>query len=47
MIPWIRALFTNVATAKLPDAPDGNPILSFVMDRTSFVGASVPMDSCN
>ncbi len=44
MIPWVRALFTNAATAKLPDAPDGNPILSFVMDITSFVGAaSVPM----
>lgn len=39
MIPWTRRLFYKKADANLPDAPDGLPILNFVMDFTSFVGA--------
>lgn len=47
MIPWVRRLFyadPNKGNYGIPDAPDGRPALSFVMDITSFVGAcEVPL----
>lgn len=46
MIPQLRALFFNAhkSGVHIPDAPDGGPILGFVMDFTSFVGnAAVPL----
>lgn len=46
MIPQVRRLFYLDAEAPshgIPDAPDGGPILGFVMDFTTFVGnATVP-----
>lgn len=48
MIPPIRKLFyvgsdglQSLGAANIPDAPDGAPILGFVMDFTSFVAASL------
>lgn len=46
MIPWVRRLFyiPENGSVKLPDAPDGQPALSFVMDITGFVGnCEVPL----
>lgn len=46
MIPPLRALFFNAhkSGVHIPDAPDGGPILGFIMDFTSFVGnAAVPL----
>ncbi|ODQ82923.1 hypothetical protein BABINDRAFT_57018 [Babjeviella inositovora NRRL Y-12698] len=40
MIPWVKALFVSSNQVHLPDAPDGNPPLSFMMDFTSYVGAA-------
>lgn len=43
MIPWVKALFvqTNVS---MPNAPDGNPPLSFIIDFTEYLGnACVPL----
>lgn len=50
MIPTLRALFYNGGTgvlantikgpSNIPNAPDGQPVLSFIMDLTTFVGAS-------
>lgn len=54
MIPSLRALFYNgvgsgttviIAPHNIPNAPDGQPVLSFLMDLTSFVGnAQVPLN---
>ncbi|KAL6948570.1 hypothetical protein ACO0QE_001042 [Hanseniaspora vineae] len=42
-IPWVRGLFVTTSNAHIPNAPDGEPPLSFIMDYTSYVGAaSVP-----
>lgn len=42
-IPWVRGLFVTTSNAHIPNAPDGEPPLSFIMDFTSYVGAaSVP-----
>ncbi|CDK24366.1 unnamed protein product [Kuraishia capsulata CBS 1993] len=44
MIPWVRALFVHNTQASVPDAPDSEPPLSFIMDFTSYVGAAqVPL----
>ncbi|CAR28893.1 hypothetical protein ZYGR_0U02510 [Zygosaccharomyces rouxii] len=43
MIPWVKALFghTNV---HVHNAPDGEPVLNFLMDFTSYIGnACVPL----
>lgn len=42
MVPSLRALFYTSPSAhtNIPLAPDGQPVLSFIMDLTSFVGAS-------
>lgn len=43
MLPPLKSLFVP-AKFKIPNAPDGQPPLSFVMDLTSYVGAaSVPL----
>ncbi|KAL3229062.1 putative transporter [Nakaseomyces bracarensis] len=43
-IPWVKALFvTTKHTPKIRQAPDGQPILNFMIDFTSYVGsAAVP-----
>lgn len=45
LVPWLKALF--VRTPRVPDmpnAPDGLPPLSFILDYTSYIGqASVPL----
>lgn len=43
-IPWLKALFvTSKHTPHLPNAPDGQPILNFMIDFTAYVGsAAVP-----
>lgn len=43
MLPPLKALFVP-AKFKIPNAPDGQPPLSFVIDLTSYIGAaSVPL----
>lgn len=43
MIPWVQALFVNTYV-HVHDAPDGLPVLNFVMDFTSYIGnACVPL----
>lgn len=50
MIPPVRRLFyaaSDSTVQNIPDAPDGGPVLGFVMDFTSFVGnATVPLGLC-
>lgn len=43
-IPWVKALFvTTKHTPKIRQAPDGQPVLNFMIDFTSYVGsAAVP-----
>jgi len=44
MIPWIKALFVSFDQVKLPNAPDGKPPLSFIMDFTGYLAnACVPL----
>ena len=44
LIPEIKALFVSVPGTPMPDAPDGQPPLSFVLDVTGFIGNSaVPL----
>lgn len=47
MIPWVRRLFyadPSKGDYGIPNAPDGQPPLSFVMDITAFVGnCEVPL----
>lgn len=40
MIPWVKALFVHTHQAHLPDAPDFEPPLSFIMDFASYLGAA-------
>ncbi|EPQ61346.1 hypothetical protein GLOTRDRAFT_69722 [Gloeophyllum trabeum ATCC 11539] len=44
LIPPVKALFVPVANSPIPNAPDGQPPLAFVMDAAQFIGAaSVPL----
>lgn len=44
LITPLKALFTPVSGSSIPNAPDGQPILAFILDTASFIGAaSVPM----
>lgn len=44
MIPWVKALFVKSDQVSIPNAPDGLPALSFILDFTSYVaGACVPL----
>lgn len=44
MIPWVKALFVTTNQAHLPNAPDGMPPLSFIIDFTGYVAqACVPL----
>lgn len=40
MIPWVKALFVFTDQATMPNAPDHQPALSFLMDFTSYIGAA-------
>lgn len=43
LITPVKALFVTVANSPIPNAPDGQPPLAFIMDTATFVGAaSVP-----
>ncbi|ODV61863.1 auxin efflux carrier [Ascoidea rubescens DSM 1968] len=39
LTPWLKALFVET-TVDMPDAPDGQPPLNFIMDFTSYLGAA-------
>ncbi|KAF8808185.1 hypothetical protein BYT27DRAFT_7190314 [Phlegmacium glaucopus] len=44
LIPKLKALFTQVPGTFIPNAPDGQPPLAFILDATTFMGAaSVPL----
>ena len=44
LITPLKGLFVPLSNSPIPNAPDGQPPLAFVMDTTSFVGAaSVPL----
>lgn len=45
LIPTLKALFVpGVAGTHIPNAPDGQPPLAFILDAASFIGAaSVPL----
>jgi auxin efflux carrier family protein len=44
MIKPLKGLFVPVANSGIPNAPDGLPPLSFILDTTTFLGgASVPL----
>lgn len=40
MIPWVQALFVVTHQAHLPNAPDGDPPLSFIIDFAGYLGAA-------
>lgn len=43
MIPWLKALFVHT-NVHVHNAPDGEPVLNFLMDFTSYIGnACVPL----
>lgn len=43
MIPWVKALFVHT-DVHVHNAPDGQPVLNFLMDFTSYIGnACVPL----
>lgn len=43
MVPWLKALFVHT-DVHVHNAPDGQPVLSFLMDFTSYIGnACVPL----
>lgn len=43
MIPWVKALFVHT-NVHVHNAPDGEPVLNFFMDFTSYIGnACVPL----
>ncbi|ODV96032.1 hypothetical protein PACTADRAFT_2334 [Pachysolen tannophilus NRRL Y-2460] len=43
MIPWVKALFVSTSVS-MPNAPDDEPPLSFLMDYFSYIGqAAVPI----
>ncbi|KAF5386500.1 hypothetical protein D9757_005832 [Collybiopsis confluens] len=44
LIPQLKGLFTPTSNANIPNAPDGQPPLAFILDFANFMGAaSVPM----
>ncbi|KAF7796059.1 hypothetical protein EIP86_007230 [Pleurotus ostreatoroseus] len=44
LITPVKALFVELPNSPIPNAPDGQPPLAFIMDTASFVGAgSVPL----
>ncbi|EJD04584.1 auxin efflux carrier [Fomitiporia mediterranea MF3/22] len=44
LVPPLKALFTPIDNSPIPNAPDGQPPLAFILDTASFIGAaSVPM----
>lgn len=44
LIPWLKALFTNNGTVQLPNAPDKEPALSFILMYSEYMGyPSVPL----
>jgi hypothetical protein len=44
LISPVKALFTPVPSSHIPNAPDGQPPLAFILDTTVFIGnASVPL----
>ncbi|KAI5115335.1 hypothetical protein M0805_008880, partial [Coniferiporia weirii] len=44
LITPLKALFTPVANSPIPNAPDGQPPLAFILDTATFIGAaSVPL----
>ncbi|KAF5368909.1 hypothetical protein D9758_003080 [Tetrapyrgos nigripes] len=44
LVPQLKGLFTETSGSGIPNAPDGQPPLAFILDFTSFMGAaSVPM----
>jgi predicted permease len=40
MIPWVQALFVFSPQVTLPNAPDQQPPLSFIMDFAGYIGAA-------
>lgn len=40
MIPWVQALFVFSPQVTLPNAPDKQPPLSFIMDFAGYIGAA-------
>ncbi|ODQ64963.1 auxin efflux carrier [Nadsonia fulvescens var. elongata DSM 6958] len=45
--PVRRLFYDDHSTSSIPNAPDGLPVLSFVMDLTNFIGnAAVPCGLC-
>ncbi|TID15773.1 hypothetical protein CANINC_004302 [Pichia inconspicua] len=40
MIPWVQALFVHSTQVQLPNAPDKQPPLSFIMDFAGYIGAA-------
>ncbi|KLO16244.1 auxin efflux carrier [Schizopora paradoxa] len=44
LIQPLKALFTPIPNSPIPNAPDGQPPLAFILDAASFIGAaSVPV----
>ncbi|THV01915.1 hypothetical protein K435DRAFT_654419 [Dendrothele bispora CBS 962.96] len=44
LVPQLKGLFVQTSGSGIPNAPDGEPPLSFILDFTTFMGAaSVPM----
>lgn len=44
LITPLKALFVEVANSPIPNAPDGQPPLAFILDTCTFIGAaSVPL----
>lgn len=42
-IPWVKAIFVKPGAPHVHEAPDGQPILAFIMDYANYLGAaSVP-----
>ncbi|KAF9073096.1 auxin efflux carrier [Rhodocollybia butyracea] len=44
LVPSLKGLFTETSNSHIPNAPDGQPPLAFILDFASFMGAaSVPL----
>ena len=44
LVTPLKGLFTAVNNSPIPNAPDGNPPLAFILDTATFIGgASVPL----
>lgn len=44
LVPSLKGLFTETANSRIPNAPDGEPPLAFILDFATFMGAaSVPL----